>query len=264
MPETGRRVVQALPLIGFAALIVGYGGPVFMAGVLALGILALNELYRMMGRARPVNLAGFLTLIALCLVALYGERQDVLLVLVIAFPVTYFLAVMRPQRENVSWGIAVTFLGVLWVGLALVHAILLREMDHGGALLLDVLIGTFIADTAAYFGGRAWGRTRIAPRISPNKTLEGLISGIVGGTFAFWLFGLGYHHEWFNGTDRLLIGLTVACAAPLGDLFESLLKRDLGVKDTGRAFGSHGGVLDRLDGALFAVPAAYYVALAVL
>jgi len=264
MPETGRRFVQALPLIAFAILIVAYGGEVFMVGILALGILAVNELYRMMARARPVNLAGFLTLAALCLVALYGDREDVVLVLVIAFPVTYFLAVVRPHRENVAWGVAATFLGVLWIGMALVHAILLREMDHGGALVLDVLIGTFIADTAAYFGGRAWGRTQIAPRISPNKTLEGLLAGIAGGTFAFWLFGLGYHHEWFNGTDRLLIGLAVACAAPLGDLFESMLKRDLGVKDTGRVFGSHGGVLDRLDGALFAIPAAFYMALAVL
>ena len=264
MAETTRRVVQALPLIAFAALIVGYGGPVFMVGVLALGILMLTELYRMMARARPVNLAGFLTLIALCVVALYGEREDVLLVLVIAFPVTYFLAVMRQRRENVSWGIAVTFFGVLWIGIALVHAILLREMDHGGALLLDVLIGTFISDTAAYFGGRAWGRRPIAPQISPNKTLEGLLAGIAGGTFAFWLFGLGYHHEWFDGTDRVLIGLTVALAAPLGDLFESMLKRDLGVKDAGDVLGSHGGVLDRLDGALFAIPAAYYVSLAVL
>ena len=264
MPETRRRVVQAVPLILFAALIVGYGGPVFMAGVAVLGILMLAELYRMMVRSRPVNLAGFLTVIALCLVALYGERDDVLLVLVLAFPVTYFLAVLRPRRENVAWGISATFLGVLWIGLPLVHAILLREMDHGGALLLDVLIGTFIGDTAAYFGGRAWGRRPIAPRISPNKTLEGLLAGIAGGTFAFWLFGLGYHHDWFNGTDRLLIGLAVALAAPLGDLFESMLKRDLGVKDAGRTFGSHGGVLDRLDGALFALPAAYYVALAVL
>ena len=264
MPETRRRFVIAIPLIVFAAVIVGFGGEVFMVGVLGLGILALNELYRMMARARPVNLAGFLTLIALCLVALYGDRQDVLLVLVLAFPATYFLAVVRPRRENVAWGVAATFLGVLWIGLALVHAILLREMDHGGALVLDVLIGTFVADTAAYFGGRAWGRRRIAPQISPNKTLEGLLSGIVGGTFAFWLFGLGYHHDWFNGTDRLVIGLSVALAAPLGDLFESMLKRDLGVKDASNVFGSHGGVLDRLDGALFALPAAYYVALAVL
>ncbi len=264
MPETGRRIVQALPLIAIAIVMVSYGDEVFMVGVLLLGILAANELYRMMQRARPVNLAGFVTLIGLCLVALYGEREQIVLVLVVMFPVTYLLAVMRPFRENVSWGIAATYLGVLWIGLAIVHAILLRELDHGGALVLLTLIGTFIGDTCAYFGGRAWGRTLLAPRISPNKTVEGLLAGIAGGTFMFWFVGFAYHHDWFNGTDRLLIALAVACAAPLGDLFESMLKRDLGVKDTGRAFGSHGGVLDRLDGALFALPAAYYVALAVL
>jgi phosphatidate cytidylyltransferase len=264
MPETGRRVVQALPLIAFAIVIVAYGEEVFLVGVVALGVLMLNELYRMMNRARPVNLAGFLTLIALSLVALYGDREQLVLVLVLSVPLTFFLAVARTTRENVSWGIAATYLGILWIGVAIAHAVLLRELDHGGALVLDVLIGTFISDTAAYFGGRAWGRRQLAPRISPNKTVEGLLAGIAGGTFAFWLFGLAYHHEWFNGTDRLIIGFAVACAAPIGDLFESMLKRDLGVKDTGRAFGSHGGVLDRLDGALFAIPAAFYVALAVL
>ncbi|MDQ3934145.1 MAG: phosphatidate cytidylyltransferase [Actinomycetota bacterium] len=264
MPETGRRLVQAVPAIVFAGVIVALGEIWFTLGVLALGILALNELYRMMGRARPVNLAGFLVVAALCLTALYGEREDVLIVLVAAFPLVFFLAVARPRRDNVSWGVAATFLGVLWIGLALVHAILLRELEHGGALVLLTLIGTFIGDTCAYFGGRAWGRTPLAPRISPNKTVEGLIAGILGATFIFWLVGFGYHHEWFAGNDRLVIGAAIAFAAPVGDLFESMLKRDLGVKDTGRFFGSHGGVLDRLDAALFALPAAYYASLAVL
>jgi phosphatidate cytidylyltransferase len=148
MPETGKRVVQALPLIAFAIVIVAYGEEVFLVGVVALGILMLNELYRMMKRARPVNLAGFLALIALSLVALYGEREQLVLVLVLSFPVVFFLAVARPVRENVSWGIAATYLGILWIGVAIAHAVLLRELDHGGALVLDVLIGTFISDTS--------------------------------------------------------------------------------------------------------------------
>jgi phosphatidate cytidylyltransferase len=264
MPETGRRVVQALPAIAFAIFIVAQGGIVFALGLAALGVLALAELYKMMQRARPVNLAGFLAVIAMCLTALYGERDDILLVLVLSFPLVFFLGVVRPRRENVSWGVAATYLGILWIGLALAHAIFLRELDHGGALVLDTLIAVFIGDTCAYFVGRELGTRRISPRISPNKTLEGLLAGILGGTFAFWLFGLAYHHEWFAGNDRLVIGFAVACLAPIGDLFESLLKRDLGVKDTGRFFGAHGGVLDRLDGAFFGIPAAYYVSVAVL
>ncbi len=264
MPETGRRVVQALPAIVFAIAIVAYGGLVFALGLAALGVLALAELYRMMQRARPVNLAGFVVVIALCLTALYGDKQQVLLVLVLSFPLVFLLAAARPRRQNVSWGIAATYLGIVWIGLAFAHAIFLRELDHGGALVLDTLIAVFIGDTCAYFAGREVGRRPIAPRISPAKTLEGLLAGILGGTFAFWLFGLAYQHEWFAGNDRLVIGFAVACVAPLGDLFESLLKRDLGVKDTGRFFGAHGGVLDRLDAALFGIPAAYYVSVALL
>ena len=264
MGETGKRVVQAVPAIAFAIFIVAEGGIIFTVGVIGLGIVCLRELYEMMRRARPVDIAGYVALIALCFTALYGQKHQILLVLVLVVPLTFFLAVVRPRRENVSWGMAATLLGVFWVGLALVHAVFLRELPHGGALFADMLIGTFIGDTAAYFGGRAWGRTHIAPRLSPNKTLAGLVSGVVGGTLAFWLFGLAYQHEWFAGTDRLLIGLAVALAAPVGDLFESMIKRDLGVKDTGRFFGAHGGALDRLDALLFSMVAAYYVSVAVL
>ena len=125
-------------------------------------------------------------------------------------------------------------------------------------LVFDVLIATFVGDTFAYFVGRAYGRTKIAPLISPNKTLEGLAGGIVGATLAFWLAGL--YQDWLTGWDALLIGFLVALAAPVGDLFESLVKRDLEVKDTGRAFGAHGGVLDRLDAVIFTVVVGYYAA----
>ena len=262
--ETFRRVVQAVPAIVFAIVIVAEGGLVFALGVIAIGIICMHELYRMMRRARPIDLAGFLALAALCLTALYGRRSQLVLVIVLALAVTFLLALVRERRRDVAWGIAATMLGVVWIGLAIAHAILLRQLPHGGGLMLDVLIGTFIADTVAYFGGRAWGRRQLAPRISPNKTVEGLLSGIVGGTFAFWLFGLAYQHEWFHGGDRLIIGLAVAVVAPLGDLFESMIKRDLGVKDTGRFFGAHGGALDRLDAVLFTVVAGYYVSVAVL
>jgi phosphatidate cytidylyltransferase len=264
MGETQRRVLYAIPAIVYAGVIVALGGIVFALGIALLGVVCLRELYEMMRRARPIDVAGFVAVAAMCVTAVYGERHQVLMVLAFSIPLTFLLALARPMRRDVSWGIAATLFGIMWVGMALAHAVLLRELDHGGALVLAVLIGTFIGDTAAYFGGRAWGRTRIAPRISPNKTLAGLVSGIVGGTFAFWLFGLAYHHEWFAGGDRLVIGLAVALVAPVGDLFESLVKRDLGVKDTGRFFGAHGGALDRLDAVLFSIVAAYYVSVAVL
>jgi phosphatidate cytidylyltransferase len=261
------RIAVAIPAIAFAVVIVWQGGEVFMIALMALGVVALGELYTLMNRVRPPALAGFLTLAALLTAALYGEPRHVVMVLVAAFPVTFLLALARPRRANVSWAIAATLFGVLWVGLAMVHAIWLRELEierdgetivTGMGLLFDVLIATFAGDTLAYFVGRAYGRTQFAPLISPNKTLEGLAGGIVGGTLGFWCAGL--YQDWLTGWDALLIGFLVAITAPLGDLFESLIKRDLEVKDTGRLFGAHGGVLDRLDAVLFTVVVGYYAA----
>jgi len=261
--DLGPRVAVAIPAAIFAAAIVGFGGPVFAAGLLVVGVLAMHELYTLMRSARPVDIGGFVALAALLVAALYGGRQEVLGVLVATLPVVFLIALARPRREDVSWAIAATMLGVVWIGLALAHGVLLRGLPHGGGLVIDVLVGTFIGDTAAYFGGRIWGRRALAPTISPNKTVEGLVAGVVGGTLAFWLFAVLYQ-DWFAGRDALLIGLCVALAAPLGDLFESLLKRDLEAKDTGRVFGAHGGVLDRLDAVFFSVIVGYYASLAVL
>jgi phosphatidate cytidylyltransferase len=254
------RVIVAVPAILFAIFIVWQGGEVFALGLVLLGVIALGELYMLMGRVRPPALAGFVTLVALLAAALYGEPRHVIMVLVGSFPVTFFMAVLRPRREHVSWAIAATMFGVLWIGLPMVHAVWLREIPHGDGLLVDVLVATFVGDTFAYFGGRWYGSRRIAPLISPNKTFEGLVAGIVGATMAFWFAGL--YQDWLSGWDALLIGGLVAIAAPLGDLFESMVKRDLEVKDTGRLFGPHGGVLDRLDAVLFTVVVGYYAAVA--
>jgi phosphatidate cytidylyltransferase len=252
------RVLIAIPAALFAILIVGEGGLVFAIGIFALGVVAQAELYNLMRRVRPVNLAGFLTLGGLIAAALYGEPRHVLMVLAASFPLAFCLSFLRPRREHVSWALAVTFFGVLWIGIPMVYAILLRETPHGDGLLVNVLIGTFLGDTAAYFGGRLYGRRPLAPHISPNKTVEGLVAGVIGGTLAFWFAGL--YQDWLSGPDALLIGLAVAAAAPVGDLFESLVKRDLEVKDTGTFFGAHGGVLDRLDAVLFTVVAGYFAA----
>src|SRR3954452_1344605 len=220
--DVGARVLAAIPAIAFAVFIVARGGLTFAIGLVLLGILCLGEWFQLTERVRPVRLAGFLGVVGLILAAHFGDQFQILLVLVICVPVTFFLSLRRPGRANVSWAIASTIFGVVWIGLPFAHAVLLRDLPHGGALLLAVLIGTFIGDTCAYFAGRAWGHRPLAPLISPNKTVEGLLGGIAGGTFAFWLFMFGYH-DWIPGGKALLIGFCVALAAPLGDLFESLL-----------------------------------------
>ena len=134
---------------------------------------------------------------------------------------------------------------------------MLRDLPHGDKIVIVVLVGTFVGDTGAYLGGRVFGTRRLAPRISPNKTVEGLAFGLLFAIGAVWFAGL--YADWLSGVHALILGAAVAVAAPLGDLFESYLKRDAGTKDTGRLFGPHGGALDRLDATLFTAVVGFYV-----
>jgi phosphatidate cytidylyltransferase len=251
------RVLAAIPAAAFAIFIVVSGGWVFAAGVTILGLLCLHELYAMYDDVRPARLAGFLAVIALATAALVGGPFHVLLVLAASVPLVFGLTVAGPSFDGGTPSMAVVLLGIGWIGVAIAHAVMLRELPHGGGIVGDVLIGTFAADTAAYFGGRALGHRRLAPRLSPNKTVEGLVAGMLGAIAAVWVAGL--YQDWLSGTQALLLGLAVAVAAPVGDLFESFVKRSAGAKDTGRAFGAHGGALDRLDGVLFSLVLGFYV-----
>jgi phosphatidate cytidylyltransferase len=253
--DLGARLIAAVPAIAFAVFLVVEGGVIFALGLFALGCICLHELYGMFGRAHPVRLAGFIAVAGLTAAALYGDQFQVLLALVIALPLVFGLTLLQP-RPSVG-GMAVTLLGIYWIGLAVAHAVLLRGLPHGSGIVVDVLVGTFIGDTGAYFGGRLFGKRPLAPAISPNKTVEGLVIGMVCAVFAVWI--AGRYQEWLPGTHALVLGLGVAIVAPIGDLFESFIKREARTKDSGGLFGAHGGALDRLDAVLFAVVVGYYI-----
>lgn len=258
--DLAARVVVAIPAIAFAVLIVAVGGPLFALGIVALGLVCMHELFHMFDKAHPSRLGGFLGLIALAAAALFGDGFHVMLALVCTFPVVFLLTAAQPRGGAPA--ISVTILGITWIGLALAHAILLRDLPHGGGIIVDILVGTFVGDTGAYLGGRQFGRRKLAPAISPNKTVEGLAIGMLTAVVFTWFAGL--YQDWLSGTDALILGAVVAVIAPIGDLFESYLKRDAGTKDTGTLFGAHGGALDRLDAVFFTVVAGYYVWVALL
>jgi phosphatidate cytidylyltransferase len=254
--DLGARVLAALPAIAFAIFIVAEGGWVFTAGLVALGLVCLHELFALFSFTNPSRLAGFVGLIGLLVAAQAGAPSTVLLAFVAAIPVVFLLCVAHPRHSGAP-GVSVTMLGLAWVGLALAHAVLLRRLSHGDGIVIDVLVGTFIGDTGAYMGGRTFGQRPLAPAISPHKTVEGLAIGFAIGVAAVWFAGL--YQDWLSGVHAVILGAAVCVAAPLGDLFESYLKRDAGTKDSGRLFGAHGGALDRLDAVLFAAVTGYYV-----
>ena len=259
--ETLARIAWAIPWIAIAITIVIVGGELFAAAMIGFACVGIAELFRMTGDARPFLLVAFATAAGLTVAAFYGDQYQMMIALVASVPVIFAAAVARPDRAGVTVSIAVTVLGIVWIAIPFAHAVLLRELpEHGAALLVDVLVATFVFDTAAYAGGRMFGRHRLAPELSPNKTLEGLAFGFVGGTLGFWFAGL--YQDWLPGLDALLMGMCIALLAPVGDLFESMIKRDLQIKDSGTIFGPHGGLLDRLDAVLFTVVAGYYLSVA--
>lgn len=250
------RILIAAAGIPLVLWLVYLGGwPMF--GLAAVGaLIALHELYWMTRTLRPVVLAGYLGALAALLGATLGGAEWALAGLMSTLLLTF---VIKGGLSTVS--VSVTVLGVAWIGLGLAHALLLRDIDeHGVLAVYTVLLAVWAGDAAAYFVGRLVGRHKLAPTVSPGKSWEGLIAGTVA-TVAVTFVAV-YDQSFLTIPESLVLGGVIAIVAPLGDLFESALKRDAEVKDSGRLLAGHGGVLDRIDALLFAWVAAYYVVVA--
>lgn len=192
-------------------------------------------------------------------VCLYPQLAIIAPVLLCSFflIICYFLYRYKDLEDNFNFFCRLVF-GIFYLGLLGAHLVLLRFSPDGGSWLI---VGTAItsgSDTGAYFVGRAIGKRKLCPNISPNKTVEGAVGGVVAGLVA----GLGFAH-FFLPTVNLCylaaIAVILALVGILGDLTESIIKRGTGTKDSGRCLAGHGGILDRVDSLLFVVPALYYI-----
>jgi len=258
------RVLVAVVLLPLVVGVVYLGGWWLLALALAGGLVALHELYTMARTHRPVVLAGYLGLVLALVGFQLGGLAWMLGGLLATFVFSFVVFGLSDVRPSATTSFGVTLLGVLWVGAGLGFLLLVRDIPENGFwAVMAVLFTVFAADTAAFFVGRAVGRHRMAPAISPGKTWEGFVGGVVAAMLVAFVILYKDRDEFLSIPEMLLLGAAVALAAVLGDLFESAVKRDLEVKDSGRLLGGHGGMLDRLDALLWAGPAAYYVILAV-
>jgi len=253
----GRALVAAL-LAPVALGAVWLGGIAMLLLALLACALALDEFFRMSRGLRPIALTGFAAGLAMVLATWGGGIGWSLAALAASLPITFLVVAGVSARESALCSVAVTTFGALYIGGGMASLVALRGLDgevdrFGWNLVLAVLLGTWASDIFAYFGGRLFGRHRLAPAISPKKTVEGFVIGLAAGIFTIWVT---LYREGFTNQEALLVGVGVALASPLGDLFESFLKRDLGVKDSGTLLAGHGGVLDRIDALLFAGPTA--------
>jgi phosphatidate cytidylyltransferase len=252
------RVLFAVALLPPVLGLVYLGG--WWLAILAViaASIALHEVFRLFRPLRPVALAGFAGAVAAIVGARMGGPEWALAGFLLTLPIAFLLKGIGGTRGSTAVSVGSTVLASTWIGLGLAHIVLLRELDaHGVLAIFTVLLAVFADDTAAYFAGRLLGRHKLAPAISPGKTWEGFVGGSAAAIFVTWI--ALYKTGFMDGYRSIVLGAVIAIAAPLGDLFESALKRDAEVKDAGRLLGAHGGMLDRLDAHLFAGVAAYYV-----
>lgn len=258
MSQLVSRVVVAIGGLPLVLGLVYLGGWWLFALAAFAAVLALHEYALMIRSLRPVVLAAY----AGALLSLLGARIGGLEWTVAGFLSTMVLAFLlhwlAETRQSATIAIASTVLGAGWIGLCLGHLLLIREIpDKGELATFTVLLAVWAGDIGAFFAGRLIGRHRLAPTLSPGKTWEGFLFGTAATIFV--AFVALYKQDYLSIPESLILGAVIAIAAPVGDLFESALKRDMQVKDSGRLLAAHGGVLDRIDSLLFAVVAAYYM-----
>jgi phosphatidate cytidylyltransferase len=222
------------------------------------GLVALHEFYAMTRALRPVAIAGFAGLLAILFGLQLGGLKWATGGIVATLALSLLLKGVADTRQSSTVSVGTTVLGVVWIGFGLGYVLLVRGIpEHGRLAAYTLLIAVFAGDTAAYLVGMAMGRHKLAPTISPGKTWEGFVAGTAATIVTAWI--VLYKQHFLTQGQSLVLGLVIAVAGPIGDLFESALKRDMNVKDTGRLLAGHGGVLDRVDSLLFAAAGAFYV-----
>ncbi len=252
------RILIAVPGIALAVGAVWLGGWVFALAIAVVAGLAVTEFLGLLAGTGPVRWAAYTgVLICVGLAATLDIPERGALVGVGASVVLAAVGgLMLAERVDVTKRVALTAFGAIYIGVPMALLIALRDLDFGAAAVANILVGTWTFDTFSYFGGRLLGRHAIAPRTSPKKTVEGFVVGIIGGTASVAVAGIWM--DWIDWHQSIILGAVICVVAYFGDLFESLMKRDLGIKDSGRLLGEHGGVLDRFDALFFTSVAGFY------
>jgi CDP-diglyceride synthetase len=257
--ELATRVVTGVIMAAGGLLVLNSGpGPasVLVSLIVALGVIELCGALRTQGY-RPAGLVALAGSVGLVLGAYHGGESAFAAVAALVVPVTLLWYLAGVGRARPAPGVASTFLVFGYVGVMGGFAGLILALPDGIGLLLGVVLCCVAYDIGGYLAGKRFGRRHIAPSISPNKTAEGLLAGMAA-SVVIGVVLVGGISPW-GRFEALALGVVVAVLAPLGDLSESLLKRDLAVKDLGGLLPGHGGVLDRFDAVLFALPAVYYL-----
>lgn len=258
--ELTQRVITGIILGVVSMAIIWWGIYPFAALVSLFAVVGLTEFYRFGERKglRPGKRLGLIVTLCLIVSAVFFSETVMNHVLLLGLIITFSVLLLRPQeRVSPFLDSALTALGIVYVGWFFSFLIHLRKMPEGAALITLLVVATAFTDMGGYFIGRKFGRVKLYPRVSPKKTVEGALGGMLTAVVACstvgWNLGIPLVH-------CVITAVLVAIVGQMGDLFESSLKRDVGVKDSGNALQGHGGALDRFDSLAFAAPIFYLYA----
>jgi phosphatidate cytidylyltransferase len=269
----GLRVASGVLFVPLLILLARAGGFAFLGFVVLQVFMGLVEFYGMMRAKghRPVIWLGQLSAFAVLMMAYRPYTPNAAFLATAALMLVLALALRHPERKNIVESLAVTAFGVLYVGWLSAHFVLLRELPwragldyaDGSRIVLYAFLVTWSCDAGAFFVGRTFGRTRPWGAISPRKSLEGSVGGFCFALIGAWAGSRIFMHSasgipWLRTWDALAIGALVGVCGQVGDLVESLLKRDSESGDSSDLIPGHGGVLDRFDSLYFGAPIVYY------
>lgn len=253
-------MITALILLPVVILTILKGGPwVFACLLFVFTFIGMHEYYRMAlpGRTLESWLAAACGGVSIFVPLLGGERLALASItgLFLAFALLFLFRIR--EIANAARDVAYAVLGFLYIPLLLMHLVMLHQTTYGWQWLLVIMLIVMTNDSAAYYTGSAFGKHRLYPQVSPKKSIEGALGGLVGSIGGTMLAKFTFFPQ-LTLRDALVTAIFIGTLGQAGDLFESLLKRSFGVKDSGNSIPGHGGVLDRLDSIIFAAPAMYY------
>ena len=249
------RIIAALALIPLLLFVVYGGLPLYIMEAI-IGIIALDEFYKAFKSKdiQPISILGFLFAIFLSLKNIFNLPIEYTYITMFILFLTGIVYMLNEKKNIIEFSI--TFIGLFYISIFLDYIVLtINNYDLGSIYVWLIFIISFMTDTFAYFSGYLLGKHKLIPKISPKKTIEGSIGGILGSTLCCVLFGYIFK---LNITHMILIGSIGSIVAQFGDLFASAIKRYVGIKDYGKLIPGHGGILDRFDSVILVAPFVYY------
>ena len=254
------RILTAIAGIPLIFTCIYFGGLLFYIFMFAVMFFCVQEYLIICNKYKPhvilslIMASAFFIALKYCASSLNTVTVSAVIMLLVLFAVEVF----GENTENSVGRISISFLGVFFIPLAMMHMVYLRDMKGGMQLMFFIFIAVWVLDTAAYAFGRMLGKHKLAKNVSPKKTTEGAIAGIICGVAAAAACRYVFMQDIINLQQALILGFIISVVGQFSDLAESLIKRDGNIKDSGKIIPGHGGVFDRFDSYLFAAPAVYY------